>query len=68
MPQQVLCDGCGEILYQGYDIKSPEEIYEVHGGRCPKCGRKLSLMPQKIDILPVRERSGRNQRSPSPSR
>ncbi|MEM2669253.1 MAG: hypothetical protein QW341_00785 [Candidatus Bathyarchaeia archaeon] len=61
MPQRVLCDGCGEILYQGYDIKSPEEIYEMYSGRCPKCGRKLSLMPQKIEVLPVRERPGKNQ-------
>ncbi|MEM1607149.1 MAG: hypothetical protein QXW55_03510 [Candidatus Bathyarchaeia archaeon] len=48
-------------MYQGYDIKSPEEIYEMYSGRCPKCGRKLSLMPQKIEVLPVRERPGKNQ-------
>ncbi|MEM1586754.1 MAG: hypothetical protein QXX99_00110 [Candidatus Bathyarchaeia archaeon] len=55
MPQRVFCGGCGEILYQGYDIKSPEEIYEMHNGRCPKCGKKLLLMPQKIEVLPVSE-------------
>jgi len=56
MPQRVLCNGCGGVLYQGNDLKSPEEIYEMHNGRCPNCGRKLLLMPQKIEILPV-ERS-----------
>ncbi|MEM2454631.1 MAG: hypothetical protein QXL85_04450 [Candidatus Bathyarchaeia archaeon] len=55
MPQKVLCSKCGEILYQGYDIKSPEEIYEAYNGRCPKCGKKLLLVPQKIEIQPARE-------------
>lgn len=58
MPQMVLCDGCGEVLYQGYEIKSPEEIYEVHGGRCPKCGRRLLLTPRRVEILPAREPQG----------
>ncbi|MEM3955915.1 MAG: hypothetical protein QW424_04100 [Candidatus Bathyarchaeia archaeon] len=53
MPQKVLCGKCGEILYQGYEIKSPEEIYETYGGRCPKCGKKLLLVPQKIEIKPA---------------
>gem|GEM_PF-1002168 len=66
MPQQVLCDGCGEVLYQGYEIRSPEEIYEMYSGKCPKCGRKLSLMPQKIDVLPLKERWGGSQKT-SPS-
>ena len=56
MPQQVLCDGCGEILYQGDDLKSPEEIHEMYNGRCPKCGRTLSLMPQKVKFLPIRRK------------
>jgi DNA-directed RNA polymerase subunit RPC12/RpoP len=55
MPQQVLCDGCGEILYQGDDLKSPEEIYQMYNGVCPKCGRKLLLIPQKVKVLPVRK-------------
>jgi len=53
MPQQVLCDECGEVLYQGSDLKSPEEIHLMYNGKCPKCGRKLSLIPQKIKVLPV---------------
>ncbi|MEM2370327.1 MAG: hypothetical protein QXH51_05415 [Candidatus Bathyarchaeia archaeon] len=53
VPQKVLCDGCGETLYHGYEIKSPEEIYEMYGGRCPKCGRKLLLMPRKVEVIPI---------------
>lgn len=59
MPQQVLCDECGEVLYQGSDLKSPEEIHLMYNGRCPKCGRKLSLIPQKIKVLPVGSTSKR---------
>lgn len=62
MPQKVLCNACGEILYQGDDLKSPEEIYEMLGGRCPRCGRKISLMPQKVEILPVRDAISREDK------
>lgn len=55
MPQRVLCDGCGEIIYEGDDLKSPEEIHQMCGGKCPKCGRKLSLMPRKVKILPMKK-------------
>ncbi|MBS7640322.1 MAG: hypothetical protein QXJ19_06270 [Candidatus Bathyarchaeia archaeon] len=55
MPQKVLCDGCGETLYEGYEIKSPEEIYETYNGRCPKCGKKLLLIPKRVEILPARD-------------
>jgi len=54
MPQRVLCDDCGEILYEGDDLKSPEEIHQMYNGKCPKCGRKLSLMPRKVKILPAK--------------
>lgn len=53
MPQKVLCEECGETLYYGYEVKSPEEIYEMHGGRCPKCGKKLLLTPKKVEVLPA---------------
>lgn len=57
LPQQVLCDECGEILYQGSELKSPEEIHQMYNGRCPKCGRKLSLIPKKIKVLPAKRGS-----------
>lgn len=54
MPQRVICEGCGEILYEGKDIKSPEEIHQMHDGKCPKCGRRLSLIPHKVEVLPAK--------------
>ena len=50
MPQRVECDECGAILYEGDELKSPEEILQMHNGKCPKCGRSLSLTPKKIEI------------------
>jgi len=52
MPQQVVCDECGEILYKGIELKPPDEIIQLHNGRCPKCGKKLSYMPIKVDVKP----------------
>lgn len=52
MPQQVVCDECGEILYKGTELKPPDEIIQLHNGRCPKCGKKLSYMPIKVDVKP----------------
>lgn len=61
MPQKVLCDSCGETLYEGYEIKSPEEIYETYNGRCPKCGKKLLLIPKRVEVLPARDSPGNSQ-------
>jgi len=50
LPQRVYCHGCGAILYEGEELKSPEEILNMHDGKCPECGRTLSLMPLKIEV------------------
>ncbi|MCD6325715.1 hypothetical protein J7L97_05445 [Candidatus Bathyarchaeota archaeon] len=50
MPQRVNCDRCGAVLYEGEELKSPEEILQMHNGKCPKCGRDLSLTPKKIEV------------------
>ena len=53
MPQQIKCHGCGHVLYQGNELKSSEEILQMYDGRCPNCGRKLSLIPENIEVQPV---------------
>jgi len=50
MPQKVICSKCGYILYEGMELKTPDEILQQYEERCPKCGRKLSLRPVKILI------------------
>ena len=50
LPQKVNCHQCGYVLYQGEELRSPEEILQVHEGKCPKCGTKLSLSPMNVDV------------------
>jgi len=59
LPQLVLCRDCGAILYQGEDIKTPDEVIEMHNGKCPKCGRTLSIIPHKIEVKPAPTRRKR---------
>lgn len=53
MPQRVICQQCKEILYEGDELKPPEEIIQSNDGKCPKCGRKLSLIPTTVDVKAV---------------
>jgi len=54
VPQRVACQGCGHILYAGAELRPPDEIISEHEGKCPKCGKKLSLVPANVDIKPIR--------------
>jgi NAD-dependent SIR2 family protein deacetylase len=54
MPQRVACQGCGHTLYEGPDLRPPDEILHEHEGKCPKCGKKLSLVPINVDVKPNR--------------
>lgn len=53
MPQRVFCNGCGHILYEGPELKSPDEIIHDYNGKCPKCERELSLFPIKVNVTPL---------------
>jgi len=50
MPQKIICEVCGEVLYNGVDLKPPEEVIQQFGGNCPKCGKKLKFNPEKVEI------------------
>jgi len=58
MPQKVICSKCGYILYEGMELKTPDEILQQYEERCPKCGRKLSIHPVKILIDRSTEQKG----------
>jgi DNA-directed RNA polymerase subunit RPC12/RpoP len=53
LPQKVICQDCGAILYEGLNLKPPDEIILKHDGKCPKCGNKLARVPMKVDVRPV---------------
>jgi hypothetical protein len=44
----VVCHGCGKLLYHGRDLIP---LYRLRGrtdGKCPGCGRKLAIRPLSI--------------------
>ena len=53
MPQKIICQECGELLYEGTDLKPPDEIIQRYNGKCPKCGRKLSIVPTSVEVKPA---------------
>ena len=44
----VVCHGCGKSLYEGRDMIPIYRLRIKTNGRCPECGRKLSVEPLKI--------------------
>ena len=53
MPQKIICGNCGEVFYDGFDLKPPDDILQQLKGVCPKCGRKLVFDPKNVDIKVV---------------
>jgi len=54
LPQRVVCHQCGYILYDGDELKPPDEILQEYNGKCPKCGRKLALIPLNVEVKPMK--------------
>ncbi|MFC1486692.1 hypothetical protein ACFLRN_03245 [Thermoproteota archaeon] len=44
----VVCHGCEKNLYEGSDMIPIYRLRKKTNGRCPDCGRKLSIEPLKI--------------------
>ena len=57
VPQRVICQKCGFTLYDGVELKPPDEIIQSHDGKCPNCGKKLSVIPKNVDVNPTDETS-----------
>jgi len=56
MPQRVTCHGCNHVLYEGVELKPPDEIIAQNDGKCPECNRKLSLLPIDVEVKPIGKR------------
>lgn len=50
MPQKIICDGCGEVLFSNLKLIPPEELIQELNGKCPHCGKKLVFNPDKVEI------------------
>jgi rRNA maturation endonuclease Nob1 len=44
----VVCHGCGKLLYQGRDLIPLYRLRRRTDGKCPACGRKLAIRPLSI--------------------
>jgi DNA-directed RNA polymerase subunit RPC12/RpoP len=55
LPQKVICEKCGSVLYEGTELKPPDEIIQDNDGKCPKCGKKISFIPKKVDVIAAKE-------------
>jgi len=53
MPQRVLCQRCGAVLYEGVELMPPDEIIQRYDGKCPSCGKKLSFPPMNVEVKPA---------------
>jgi len=54
MPQRVTCHHCGHMLYDGDELKPPDEILHQYDGKCPKCGKKLAIIPLNVEVKPMK--------------
>jgi DNA-directed RNA polymerase subunit RPC12/RpoP len=50
MPQRILCAKCGEALYEGELLKSPQDIIKKYEGRCPSCGKELEFDTEQVKV------------------
>ena len=40
-------------------MKPPDEIIQANDGKCPKCGKKISYMPKKVEVKSAGEKGRR---------
>jgi predicted RNA-binding Zn-ribbon protein involved in translation (DUF1610 family) len=59
VPQKVICEKCGFVLYEGTELKPPDEIIQTNDGKCPKCGKKISFIPKKVEVTAANETTKR---------
>jgi len=55
----MVCKTCGEILYESYELKPPEEVVEQLGGTCPRCGQRLKFNPNEVQVKILRKEEPR---------
>jgi len=52
MPQRVICSECAHVLYEGDNLRSPQDIAKKYEGRCPSCGKILKASMESVSIYP----------------
>ncbi len=52
VPQRILCSKCGEVLYEGDLLKSPQDVIKKYEGKCPNCGKELCFGTDGVKVKP----------------
>jgi uncharacterized protein with PIN domain len=52
MTFKVVCQKCGQVLYEGRDMIPIYRLRAKLDNRCPACNRKLSATPKNIELKP----------------
>jgi len=52
VPQRVVCKACGEVLYEGDLLRSPQDVIKKFEGKCPKCGNDLGFDGESVGVKP----------------
>ena len=53
LPLEIVCGGCGKVLYTGFDLKSPKDVIRTSENKCSACGKSLSPSDFTIEIVKV---------------
>ena len=53
MPLEIVCGGCGKVLYTGFDLKSPKDVIRASENKCTGCGNSLSPSDFTIEVTKV---------------
>jgi len=53
MPLEIVCGGCGQVLYSGFDLKSPKDVMRSNENKCRSCGKSLSVSDFSIEVAKV---------------
>lgn len=46
----ITCRACGTVLYEGYELRLPEEIAKQNRLSCPGCATSLDVFPHEVKI------------------
>lgn len=50
MGLSIVCNGCGNVLYDGVDIIPFYKLRQEIDNKCPKCKRKLAIRPITVEL------------------
>ncbi len=53
MPLEIVCGGCGKVVYTGFELRSPKDIIRANDNKCSECGKSLSANEFTIEVKKI---------------